>query len=119
MKCSPIGRKNQNNGPEPTRSNKMRPCRLTEKKLLSWHSTYGDSCIEEQRLREGRRGVQVRPFCQQAQIAHRAYSLPLQRALTDFGAEESFVRATEKLREHYGIELGASAVREHTLAHAK
>jgi hypothetical protein len=39
--------------------------------------------------------------------------------LTDFGAEESFVRATEKVREHYGIELGASAVREHTLAHAK
>jgi hypothetical protein len=45
--------------------------------------------------------------------------LPLQRALTDFGAEESFVRATEKVREHYGIELGASAVREHTLTHAK
>lgn len=61
----------------------------------------------------------MRPFCQQAQITHRAYSLPLQRVLTDFGAEESFVRATEKLREHYGIELGASAVREHTLSHAK
>lgn len=90
-----------------------------KKKLLSWHSTYGDIGIEEQRLRDGRRGAQVRPFCQQAQITERAYSLPLQRALTDFGAEESFVRATEKVREHYGIELGASAVRTHTLGHAK
>jgi hypothetical protein len=61
----------------------------------------------------------VRPFCQQAQIQQRGYSLPLQRALTDFGAEESFGRATEKMREHYGIELGASAVRAQTLAHAK
>lgn len=67
----------------------------------------------------GRRGAQRRPFCEAAQISQRAYSLPLQRALTDFGAEESFVRATEKIREHYGIELGASAARKHTLAHAK
>lgn len=67
----------------------------------------------------GRRGAQVRPFCQVAQIGQRAYSLPLQRALTDFGAEESFRRATEKLREHYGVELGASAVREHTLLHGR
>jgi len=61
----------------------------------------------------------VRPFCEAAQISHRAYSLPLQRALTDFGAEESFGRATEKMREHYGIELGASAARKQTLIHAK
>ena len=73
----------------------------------------------EQRLRQGRIGAQVRPFCEAAQISHRAYSLPLQRALTDFGAEESFGRATEKMREHYGIELGASAARKQTLIHAK
>ena len=70
-------------------------------------------------MRRGRRGTQARPFCQRAQIQQRGYSLPLQRALTDFGAEESFGRATEKMREHYGIELGASAVRTQTLTHAK
>jgi hypothetical protein len=43
----------------------------------------------------------------------------LQRALTDFGADHSFVQATEKMREHYGVALPASSVREHTLAHAK
>jgi hypothetical protein len=75
--------------------------------------------VPEQRLRRGRRGTQARPFCQRAQIQQRGYSLPLQRALTDFGAEESFGRATEKMREHYGIELGASAVRAQTLTHAK
>lgn len=61
----------------------------------------------------------MRPFCAAAQISQRAYSLPLQRALTDFGAEKSFADAVEKMREHYGIQVGASAVREQTLAHAK
>jgi hypothetical protein len=70
-------------------------------------------------LRRGRHGAQVRPFCEQAKIRARAYSLPLQRALTDFGADHSFVEATKKMREHYGIELPASSVRECTLAHAK
>jgi hypothetical protein len=75
--------------------------------------------VLEQRLRQGRRGPQVRPFSEQATIYERSYSLPLQRALTDFGAEESFVKATQRVREHYGIELPASAARDHTLAHAK
>lgn len=73
----------------------------------------------EQRLRRGRRGAQVRPFCQQAQIGSREYSLPLQRALTDFGADHSFVEAAQKMREHYGIELPVSSVRSCTLVHAK
>lgn len=90
-----------------------------KKKLLSWHSTYGEILILEQRLRVGRRGAQVRPFCEVAQITQRAYSLPLQRALTDFGAEESFRCATQKMREHYGTDLGASAARTQTLIHAK
>jgi hypothetical protein len=75
--------------------------------------------VLEQRLRQGRRGVQVRPFCEQAKISARDYSLPLQRALTDFGADHSFVDATKKVREHYGVDLGASAVRARTLSHAK
>jgi hypothetical protein len=75
--------------------------------------------VLEQRLREGRRGAQVRPFCQEAKVSSREYSLPLQRALTDFGADHSFVEATQKMREHYGVELPASGARCCTLAHAK
>jgi hypothetical protein len=75
--------------------------------------------VLEQRLRSGRRGAQVRPFCEQARISSREYSLPLQRALTDFGADHSFVEASKKMREHYGVELPVSSVRKHTLLHAK
>ena len=73
----------------------------------------------EQRMRLGRRGAQVRPFCAQAHIKQRQCSLPLQRALTDFGAEESFVKAALRVREHYGVEISASAARVHTLEHAR
>jgi hypothetical protein len=90
-----------------------------KRKLLTWHSTYGAIRLAEQRRRQGRRGVQVRPFCERAKIKQTAYSRPLPRALTDFGAEESFVRATRKMRAHYGIELPASGARPQTLTHAK
>jgi len=61
----------------------------------------------------------VRPFCQCAQIHQNDYSLPLQRALTDFGADESFGAAVRKAKEHYGIEVPISGARQQTLAHAK
>lgn len=70
-------------------------------------------------MRLGRRGAQVRPFCERARIRPRAYSLPLQRALVDFGADDSFLQAAKKVREHYGVEVPLAAARQHTLAHAK
>jgi hypothetical protein len=38
--------------------------------------------------------------------------------LTDFGCEQSFARAAQSVREHYGFEIGASAVRQTTLEQA-
>jgi len=61
----------------------------------------------------------VRPFCNCAQIKQNDYSLPLQRVLTDFGADESFLAATRKAKEHYGIEVPVSGARQQTLVHAK
>jgi hypothetical protein len=39
--------------------------------------------------------------------------------LTDFGCEHSFARAADSVLEHYGFEIGVSAVRDATLAHAQ
>jgi len=49
----------------------------------------------------------------------RGRSKRLQRVLTDFGCEHSFARAVQSVREHYGFELGATAVRTITLEHAQ
>lgn len=73
----------------------------------------------EQIVRLGRRGLSLRPFCQATGISHGGYSKRLQRAMTDFGAEESFSRAARRVREHYGIEVPASAIRRTTFAHGK
>lgn len=45
------------------------------------------------------------------------YSLRLQRACVDFGADESEVQSGKKLKEHYGIEVPLSAIRNMMLKH--
>ena len=52
-------------------------------------------------------------------VTPRGRSRRLDRVLTDFGCEHSFIRAGESVLEHYGFELGASAVRTATLKHAQ
>ena len=49
----------------------------------------------------------------------RGHSLPLQRRLTDFGAEKSFAKAAKQALEHYGIEVSENAVRNITEAHGE
>lgn len=75
--------------------------------------------MEEQLLRLGRRGRELRPFCEQAGVRPGGYSRRLQRVLADFGAEDSFGRAVARLREHYGMDAPLSAARRWTLQHGK
>jgi hypothetical protein len=56
-------------------------------------------------------GTEVRPFCRAAGVRCRGYSQPLQRRMTDFGADLAFGQVPAKLQEHYGIEVPVSAVR--------
>jgi len=73
--------------------------------------------LAEQTYRQGRAGALLRPFSKRAAVECRGYSGGLQRVLVDFGAEQSFERAVERVREHYGIEVPKSAVRAQTEAH--
>lgn len=61
----------------------------------------------------------LRPLPKRLGVTPRGRSRRLERVLTDFGCEHSFARAVESVREHYGIEIGASAVRTATLDHAQ
>jgi hypothetical protein len=75
--------------------------------------------VIEQLLRVRRGGAELRPFCREARVKHRGYSLRLQRVLTDFGSEVSFGQAVSRVKEHYAIEVPVAAVRQHTLRHGK
>jgi hypothetical protein len=61
----------------------------------------------------------VRAFAGSAKVSHRGCSRPLQRAVTDFGADQSFAQVMDKLVEHYGIVLGESTIRRITEGHAR
>lgn len=60
----------------------------------------------------------VRPLPARLGVTSRGRSKRLERVLTDFGSEHSFVRAAGSVLEHYGFELGGSTIRTATLKHA-
>lgn len=61
----------------------------------------------------------VRPLASRLGVTPRGRSRRLERVLTDFGCEHSFARAAGSVLEHYGFEIGVSAVRDATLTHAQ
>ena len=61
----------------------------------------------------------LRPLPGRLGVTPRGRSRRLERVLTDFGCEHSFVRAAGSVLEHYGFAIGVSAVRDATLAHAQ
>ena len=60
----------------------------------------------------------LRPFSKTSKVKCRSYSLPLERALTDFGADVPFGKVVEKMKEHYGIDIPSWTVRLITEKHA-
>src|ERR1700683_2623354 len=54
-----------------------------------------------------------------AKVVPRGCSRPLQRAIVDFAADQSFALARMKLLEHYGFEIGESTIQGVALGHAK
>jgi hypothetical protein len=53
----------------------------------------------------------ARPVKEQLRIEHDDRSVAVQRALTDFGAEESFGQAARRFEEHYGWAINRATVR--------
>ena len=67
-----------------------------------------------------RQGTQiVRTFSDQADVTCRSTSTPLQRAITDFGADQPFAQVNAKLQEHYGIDVPVSTIRLITERHGQ
>ncbi len=61
----------------------------------------------------------MRPFVDGAKVSPRGCSRPLQRAITDFAADQPFAASRIKLREHYGFEIGESTIQRITPGHAR
>lgn len=61
----------------------------------------------------------IRPFQASAQIHCRGYSKPLQRVITDFGADVPFGQIPKKLLEHHGFSVPISSTQGITQSHAQ
>jgi Uncharacterised protein family (UPF0236) len=73
----------------------------------------------EQIFTQGRRGPEIRPFSESAEVGCRRCSPALQRAISDFGADDPFAGASAKLKEHYGIDIPVSTTRAITEKHGE
>jgi hypothetical protein len=74
--------------------------------------------VIEQIFTRGKGAGSVRPFSQSAEVHCRGYSVPLQRIITDFGADAPFGQIPAKLQEHHGITVPISSAQAITERHA-
>ena len=61
----------------------------------------------------------LRPLANVLKIVAQGCSIGLQEVIVDFGSEDSFALASERLLRHHGIELSESSMRKVTLKHAQ
>ena len=121
-KCGCWGGRRCRAGPRP-RSKRLREkfvnnlrC-IAKVKKLRWHTKFGEIEVLEPQYRcESKR---IRPFLRSAKVVPRGCSRPLQRAITDFAADQPFAQVRVKLLEHYGFEIGESTIERIALGHAK
>ena len=84
--------------------------RVEAQRDIEFNTVLGSVCVAAPVMRS-RAGRQVcRPVQQRLGVHHKMKSRALERAMTDFGGNESFERATQRLKEHYGIEVGRTTM---------
>ena len=60
-------------------------------------------------------GVSYRPVLASIGVTSRGTSKCLDRVLIDFGADDAFKKSSTKVKEHYGIDVSASSIRNRSL----
>ena len=77
----------------------------------------GEITLEEQLFLENNKII--RPFSESAKVKNRMCSKLLERAIVDFGADDSYGKSSAKIKEHYGLDVSKSTIRLATIEHAK
>ena len=85
-----------------------------ENLTISVTTLFGEVTLPSPYLRNRATGQTARPVYDALGIGDGARTPALERALTDFGAEQSFRRAAERFEEHYGFEVKKDRLRRAT-----
>lgn len=84
--------------------------RLERRTKVKFEGVYGSMELESPYFSGGQTGGGARPVQDELGVVARGRSERLQRALTDFGAEESFANAAKRFEEHYGWAVGRTSI---------
>jgi hypothetical protein len=83
-------------------------------------TVFGHVPVRSPYLRDKQRpGACLRPVKSQWKLHHRGRTRAVERALCDFGAEESFAQASKRFEEHYGFAIERTTVLRVVEAHAR
>ncbi len=83
---------------------------IHRRKQVKYKSLFGEIKIESPYLWNKNTRKGARPVKDQLGIEHGDRSIAVQRALADFGAEESFGQAAKRFEEHYGWAIDRASV---------
>ena len=83
---------------------------VQRRSVVSFEGIYGPMQIESPYLWDPKNKAGARPVQQQLAVVARGRSQCVIRALSDFGAEESFAQASKRFQEHYGWSIGRSSI---------
>lgn len=87
--------------------------------VVRFKTLFGELEVESPYLWSRTSRESARPLKDRLGIEGEQYSVSVQRALVDFGSENSFARAAKRFKEHYGFEVGRTTLRNLTLEAAK
>ena len=87
--------------------------------MVRFKTLFGEVEVESPYLWSRASGESARPLKDRLGVEGEQYSVSVQRALVDFGSEQSFSRAAKRFKEHYGFEVGRTTLRNLTLQAAK
>lgn len=82
--------------------------RIQKNPLIQFHVIFGSIELHSPYL--WKKGQQAKPLRDEMGITHQGRSEAVNRALSDFGSEESFGQAAKRFAEHYHYKLSSSTV---------
>ncbi len=83
---------------------------INKSKDITFYTLFGEVELYSPYLRNRYTGESARPVAEVMGLRDRGKSPAVQRALTDFGAEDSFAVARERFEEHYGWTIGRTSI---------
>ena len=89
-------------GEEATQGAREEGFRIESHSEIEFLCLFGPVRVRSTYLRDRETGRSIRPLKEALEITHRGRSQAVERALADFGSEESFGQGADRFQEHYG-----------------